>query len=248
MHSLLKKASRKCRSPNTSSKVPHTGGKRGTLRYWQHHRRGGSTKTLLQHTATHTLQHTATHTATRAATQVAKKSRSGIGSVEGYDLTVILQQVRCSVLQCVAVCCRASIEATISASFFNSCATTGVLTHCNTLQHTATHCNTPHHTATHGNTRQHTAPHRTTPHHTATHRTTPHHTAPHRNTPHHTATAARPQICQARRRPPRIRAQELCTRRMRASAQGQTAQTARTRRWRAAPRATAPLDSYPNAR
>jgi hypothetical protein len=32
-----------------------------------------------------------------------------------------------------------------------------VVTHCNTLQHTATHCNTLQHTATHCNTLQHTA-------------------------------------------------------------------------------------------
>ena len=72
--------------------------------------------------------------------------------------------VRCSVLQCVAVCCSALRES------LEVCAVTSALsvlkntelgcvgfTHCNTLQHTATLCSTPQHTATHYNTLQHTS-------------------------------------------------------------------------------------------
>ena len=53
---------------------------------------------------------------------------------------------------------------------------TDLLTHCNTLQHTATHCNTLQHTATHCNTLQHTAIHCNTLQQTATHCNTLQHT------------------------------------------------------------------------
>ena len=63
-----------------------------------------------------------------------------------------------------------------------------VLTHCNTLQHTATHCNTLQHAVTHCNTLQHTATHCNTLQHTVPHSTTLQHTATHSNTLQHTAT------------------------------------------------------------
>jgi len=64
----------------------------------------------------------------------------------------------------------------------------GVSTHCNTLQHTATHCNTRRLTATHCNTLQLTATHCDSLQHTATHCHTLQHTATHCNTLPLTAT------------------------------------------------------------
>jgi len=95
--------------------------------------------------------------------------------------------VWCSVLQCVAVCCSVLLynisailpQQGVQRRYYTTpylCRralyighTFYIMTHCNTLQHTATHCNTLQHTATHCNTLQHTAAHRNTPQHTATH-------------------------------------------------------------------------------
>ena len=94
----------------------------------------------------------------------------------------VLQRVTacCSVLRCVAMCC--DVLQCIEYSFHEIMSPrepVSVLSHCNTLQHTAAHrntCNTLQHTATHCNTLQHTATHYNTLQHTATHCNTLQHT------------------------------------------------------------------------
>jgi len=91
------------------------------------------------------------------------------------------QALRCSVLQCVAVCCSVlqalrctsnqSSEPCEMAQYSHPQHTA---THCNPLQHTAVHCNTLQYTATHCSTLQHTATHCNTLQHTATHCNTLH--------------------------------------------------------------------------
>jgi len=60
----------------------------------------------------------------------------------------------CSVLQCVTVCCRVSLQhtRTLGDPFTDDshAAKTAAATHCNTLQHTATYCNSVQHTRTFG--------------------------------------------------------------------------------------------------
>ena len=63
---------------------------------------------------------------------------------------------------------------------------TGLFTHCNTLQHTATHWNTLQHTAIHCNALQYTATHCNTLQHTAIHCNTLQYTATHCDTLQHT--------------------------------------------------------------
>jgi len=102
--------------------------------------------------------------------------------------------VCCSVLQCVAVCCSVlhllrgrETCCQQPSDFFLQFLRVCDMSH-SYVWHDSTHCHTLQHSATHCNTLQHTAIHCTMLHHTATHRNTLQHIATHCNTLLHTAT------------------------------------------------------------
>ena len=95
---------------------------------------------------------------------------------------------RCSVLQCVAVCCSRESRATQSHSRGRIAGTPQhAASRCN-MQHTTTYCNTLQHTATYGNTLQHAATCCNMLQRTATCCNTLQHAATHCNTLQHTRT------------------------------------------------------------